>query len=236
MSSKLRENLPVKGKYSPETLKIFDKHRAEWRKSVERTKAVYGKRAFIANGEAANCDGATKMLVMMMEQGEDVAQLLMKYDLSTCQATISRSVDVFTAFYVPEDVGWLKVEANGNLLGTFYGDYHELELDQILRESWTLPRSENESYLEYILWVSRQGKIGFVHNQEETIEIDGIVYKRLIFLQPVLPICQCCYAQILITTSNPCTVYLEGSIVDHKFRNDLIRNDMLGWVEDTKDD
>ena len=214
MSCKLREDLPHRGaNWSRDDIALFNEHRAKYKEGVQLAKSFYGDRAFIAGEESATVEGCMKLLTMMMNQGDSIAQLLMKCDTKDNKIALTRSYDVITAFYVPEDIKWLKVDSNGSILGEFHGKYIEVDLDEVLRQSWTVPSSEDSSHLEYILWVSRQGKIGFVHNQEEIIDIDGVRYNRLIFMQPMIPVAQCLFVNMTITTSGPCTVNCRRNLI-----------------------
>lgn len=237
MSSKLREDLPYsKKEWGDRAVEIFNQWRDDYKQGVKVAKKFYGDRAFIADGESLNHNSTTKLLMMMVEQGAKIAQLLVKSTTNTANIIkLTRAYDVITAFYVPEDVEWLKVISNGLTIGWFHGRYRELDLEDLLEQSWSMPESADESFLEYILWVSRQGKIGFVHNQEEDIEIDGVNYRRLIFMQPMLPIVQCAFTEVTIETSGPCTVYLEVSTCEGELRANLGHKPMTGWVEDLDD-
>ena len=233
MMNKIREDLPYDNKkWSPQAMKIFNNNREDYKKTVAIAKSLYSNRAFIVDDKSATIDGVARLHAMMYIQGTESAQLLMKCTTDNeNKIKLKREIDVITAFYVPENIKWLKVIANGSCIGEFNGSPNEPELEEILRQSWLVPGSE-DSHLEYILWLSQQGKIGFVHNQEKTIEIDGVNYNRLIFIQPMLPICMCMFAHIDIYTSDPCNVYLEVSICSD-LRGKMMRSDqMVGWVED----
>ena len=184
MMNKIREDLPYDNKkWSPQAMKIFNNNREDYKKTVAIAKSLYSNRAFIVDDKSATIDGVARLHAMMYIQGTESAQLLMKCTTDNeNKIKLKREIDVITAFYVPENIKWLKVIANGSCIGEFNGSPNEPELEEILRQSWLVPGSE-DSHLEYILWLSQQGKIGFVHNQEKTIEIDGVNYNRLIFIQ-----------------------------------------------------
>jgi hypothetical protein len=191
MASKLREDLPSRPDrtYDKETIKIFNDRRKEYRENVKLAKSFYGSVAAIVDEDSERIEGTSKMFMMMIKTGKN-AQLLVKFSpIEECgkyRINLVKSMDVITAFYIPEDLEWMKFTANEMTIGTFCGEPVEIDLERILADSLTVPEV-NDHFLEIILWRSRQGKYGIAHSQEKELIIDGITYKRVIFIQPMFP-------------------------------------------------
>ena len=235
MDSKLREDLPTHctKRWDKDDIKTFNLVRDGYKGTVKQAKTYYGDRAFIANGEAATYDGFTRLLVMLAEQGAKVSQLLAEVKANDKgDIKFTRAYDVVTAVYVPEDLQSLHIIRNGGKIAEYTsGNSVTHDLDQILAESWTVPESEDESALEYILWVSRQGKIGFIHNQEETINLGGQTFKRLIVVQPYLPMAAILYSDAWLRTEPGVTLYLEVNCAANTARIELCKNEHILWTD-----
>lgn len=238
MSSKLLEELPVT-EHEPR----IKKYRESYRKNAAMVKSLYGDRAFIAEDDhhgrqdgAGDFKGSMKAIMMLVLSKKKISQMLVKLKLDNSYvAVIRREYDLISAFYVPEDIKYVKLVCSGYVLGKYRGRFRDRSLEEIVTEAHTLPATHELTNLEYILWMSRQGKIGFTHNQEEFINIDGKVYRRLIFVQPVLPVCQCMYSKVEIISSDNRPIYAECLMCSQEIRRHYIENQTISWLEDEKD-
>lgn len=230
----LRKDLPktINNKWSKRDLDIFDNHRKAYKKTVKIAESCYGDRAFIASENSVQYHDCTKLLVMLTESGAKAAQLLLKVDI-TDGRHLSRAYDVITAFYIPQDVD-ITIRNNGMILGKFYGDSDEKDLETILQESRSIPTNESDNFLEHILFMARQGKIGFIHNQDKVITIDGIEYHRRICVQPFIPMAALPYANLYIESSQPSTVYLEINCLHTYTRSSFMRDSLICYIEQEK--
>jgi hypothetical protein len=239
MASTLRENLPSRPNriYDREAIQTFDENRREYRENVKMTKSLYGSMAAIVDEDSEQIEGVCKMFIMMTKTGKN-AQLLIKYspkeEGDEYRIKLNKNVDVITAFYIPKDLEWMKFYSGGALIGTFCGEPVEIDLERILAESHTIPEV-NDHFIEIILWKSRQGKIGVSHSQEKELVIDGVTYKRVIFVQPMFPITSTVFHEIYILLSDKRDIYLETGITQSDLRAKLLNESMLAWCEDKSD-
>ncbi len=245
MASKLREDLPSKPSrlYNHSVIKIFDQHRKEYLEGVARTKKLYGGTAMIVDDKAekaiesmaaniADPDSITNALLRLISSKSAMVQQLVKVTPKNGKASLSRNVDVITAFYVPDDLKWMEVEGGGVLLGRYTGKYSEIDVEEILRQSHEIPE-QDDTFLEYILWRHRKGKRGRAHSQAEEITIDGQVYKRAIYMHPLLPLIQCQFHEIKVFLSEvDRPFYIEGNLLDTDERNYWATHQFLSWIED----
>jgi hypothetical protein len=142
-----------------------------------------------------------------------------------------RDNDFITAFYIPRDLKWFELFGNGQSFGVFNGNHHEIDIELLLQQSFTIPQSD-PNYLEYILWRHRNGKRGRGHSQESEITIDGQVYKRVMFVQPFLNMVSCPFTNIEAKLSEDRPFYIETSIADTATRDLLCEDPGVYWVED----
>nr|QBK85790.1 MAG: hypothetical protein LCMAC101_03850 [Marseillevirus LCMAC101] len=239
MASKLREDLPSRPdrRYDRETIKIFNEHRKEYRENVKLAKSLYGSIAAIIDEDCDQYEGETKMFIMMVKSGKN-GQMLIKHSPKEKNGEyfirLNRKADIITAFYIPKDLEWMKFTTNQMTIGTFCGEPIEIDLETILAESLTVP-DVNDHFLEIILWKSRQGKYGVAHSQEEELTIDGVTYKRVIFIQPMFPLTSTPFCDHYIYLSDKRDIYIETGMALTELRNELCNSHMLAWCEDKTD-
>lgn len=236
MASKLREDLPTKPdrRYTREMIKIFNENRKDYHNEVEKAKKMYGNIAMIVDEDCDTFSGSIKGFMMMAKNQGKHAQLLLKKSPSSMKGDLhaimlTRNIDVITAFYIPEDIEYFSIDFNGLRL-TYTGTPIEIDLEVLLKESLSLPLIPDENFWEVILWKSRQEKYGMAHTQEPIMEIDGIIYKRVIFIQPYFPISCVPFNDATLLLSEKRDIFIEGNLLQNETRCN-IEGLKVGWVE-----
>ena len=128
------------------------------------------------------------------------------------QIRVTGEIDCITAFYIPEDLEYFSFRVNKYELEVYRGDPVEVDLEMLLRESLNVPLIPQESFWEVVLWKSRQEKYGMAHTQEPVIEIDGIKYKRVIFIQPYFPVSCSPFSDTIILINEKRDIYILKEI------------------------
>lgn len=123
---------------------------------------------------------------------------------------LSRSFNIITALYVPEDCNNICLYINDMKMAEYKSDYKQAEpdIEVILQESKVIPPSKDD--IEYILWLSKKGRTGYIHSQEEKITINGQIYKRVILLQPAIPLCSMYWCDNYIIVPDSRDIYVES--------------------------
>jgi len=257
MSSKLREDLPTKAndRFSDSFIKMCNNYRADYKKIVKITKELYTDRAVIVNNlESYNnknntLNGGNAMKVFgggmcnlllggLIDNNTASSQVLLKKELKQEEPFILiRSYDFITAFYVPKDLKWLKFWGGGIVLGQYWGRIRDdIDLEEILDQSKKVPDWQDKEFLEYILWLSKQGKVGMIHRQEEEIEIDGVTHVRLIFIQPLIPNVAITYHELKVEISEDRAIYIEMNYAANEYRTTIRNQKYIPiWIENESD-
>ncbi len=235
---KLLEDLPttVSDKYSSHFISLCNKHRAKYKQEVAFLKEVYADLAVMVNNKTMYnnmdyslniydrmpfCDRYKNFMYAYLHE-DRTCQKLVRADIKKdTPFMLSCEYSMITAFYLPkEHSGWIGLFMLGNvLIGQYHGyQTHEIDLDDVLCQSKTVPSwddGDNE-FLEYILFLSRQGRIGVIHRRQEEIEIDGSRYVRILFVQPFLPLDLTTHLyNFFLKSDNDVTIYLEANNVDY---------------------
>lgn len=152
---------------------------------------------------------------------------------------------LISAFYVPEDLEWFEVQQRIRKLKdgedpfnpdakaeVFYitlakydskisPDSASANTEEILAKTREVPDQLDESILEDVL--SKSKKINIVPDGcgEETMEIDGIKYKRAILFHPVLPIEKLPYTEICWKSSDYRPIYMEEILLLEKEKEEI---------------
>lgn len=215
------------------------KEYTEWetfyQKSVDMAKTFLGDRAFMLDEESRD-RGYMALFIMMIKQEKKTGQLLIRHTTDdTGKFRISRTVDIITAFYIPENIQWVKLMADFNNItcSEWINDEKpdEKELEEVLEESRTVPETFD---LERLLEFSRQGNVGFIYNGEDTISIDGVRHYRVVLVHPFIPLHWLSYDNLILEMNTHCTFYIESVMVDSKIISDISRQELLLWSDMTK--
>lgn len=240
---KLREDLPMDITYdsygntvwSRKDIGIFNKYRKKYKQCVEYAKLYYGKhRCFMVDDPCSIYPDINMQMVasMLIEKKEHI-QALIKTETKNVKDRniifLQRAYDVVSAIYVPDHIRTMKVRFNGFEL-KFSLNPISRSLVDILEESRNLDFLNIVDDLEHILSLSNNVK-GVIHSQEEEIEIDGIKYNRVIPVQPFLPLVMLAFTDTVFEFSEPCSVYFENCIINNELRNKLLRENLVGWIE-----
>ncbi len=250
--SKILEDLPyvANDRYSHQLIDQCNKHRAKYKEAVKLAHSLYVDKVVMINGtdiynsETSTCNshevlgaynGDTKLLFAAVLE-KTSSQQLIRVDLQKDQRfVINRRYDVITAIYCPKEMAGTVCmsysDHDAHIIGTYRG-YRALEpdLEDILAISKTVPDWVDREFLNYILWLSNQGRIGIIHRQEQEIEIDGTTYVRVLFTQPFLPLVGFPYFEFRLKSSNDITIYLEANFADHHMRRKLSQCDVI-WLD-----
>jgi hypothetical protein len=137
--------------------------------------------------------------VQNLEQSNKKSQpILEKYILEKITPIERKANDFVTAFYIPENLTYLKLLANDLVIYTYENKYIDIPIEDILHEHKFLPLQHDVTRLENILWECNQYDAKKMHNQQDEIIVDGITYKRIIPIQPCLPLSELLYQIIKI--------------------------------------
>ena len=229
IKSKFRMDLPPESR--------FDKFRQDYRNVAQFAQIMQEmSTTLIVNcrTESGTFDNVTNMksVTGMAATNGTNLQLLQKVNCNR-KHLLCRNCDYLTAFYFPSDLPWVKLNIGGQTTGFYTGSSTGKPLDEILAEARVLPeQSEN---LELLLELSRQGKIGFVHKQEEQIHLDGIIYDRYILLHPFIPLIGLHYHEVQIECSAPCSFYIEVNNLEGPNRHALASTESLFLYADRQE-
>lgn len=223
----------------------FDKYRQEYRDLALAAKEIQKRTTTLIVTE--NTEGGNSILTMLEnhKQSKGILSLIATgrilqelceysttYDQGSSQGAsyiIPRRGDMLNAFYFPSDLSWVKLNVNGITNGFYQGSTQGKSLDQILAEARQIP--EQVDNLELLLELSRKGKIGFIHKQEDQIVISGVTYDRYILIQPFIPLISLTYSCIKIISSEPCKFYVESNYLDVS-RSVMASSDFILYAED----
>lgn len=205
-------NLPsVPGSiYSKEDIKLFDKYRDDYRKfcdSVQETvddifsdniymikQQLWWKTRHFGPGEWSCCADCNCYNIIRKEKNNDlVINLEPQYPGELI--SLSPINAIITAFYIPEDLQWFKIFNNGRLIGHYNRDNItpvNNDLETILMEANDFSFLENcsqESLPEKLLLKNKiQNKTLDFNYGDETIDISGVIHKRIMLIHPGIPL------------------------------------------------
>lgn len=249
-------------RYSPEDIKLFDEHRKKYKEEVNYAKKLYSSVVSIVDVDSEEYEKSTVFVKNFVEKYEALGNLSEEFDSYASinnnyilnkenkpsrilekytpkelghpihVINLRRTVDFITAFYFPEDLEWAQLSSNEEFLGFFRGEPVEVELEYLLSNSLSVPES-NGYFLEVLLWRSNHGENTISHSQEEKIEIDGMIYKRVIFIQPFLPMVAIPFSCLKLHLNDSRDIYIEGSVLsslEERERN-AVKKYIL-WYED----
>lgn len=196
--------------------------------SVEFAKKFYGDRAFRVDHEKFY-RGAGRLTMLHFMQKKSIGQQLVKYVINdTCALKIPSSFDVITAFYIPEDVK-ISLKANDDTIAEFFQEYPIQDLQDVLDESWTIPK---EISLEQLLEISNIGNTGFIYNQDPEITIGGCKYIRTLLLHPFIPYSSAMlWVSLELQASEPCDVYIEMNMLHAELRRMIEKTPWMLWSD-----
>lgn len=139
-----------------------------------------------------------------------------------------RNYDFISAFYIPEDMEWINIEiynTDDDLINELAPEidltYHPLYNNHIEELETILDRSKDFSFIDNFKnnleeELKINGKINISPDGcgEETIEVEGIKYKRIVLFHPVLPLTKMVQSEIRCRTSDRKDVFIE--VISHK--------------------
>ncbi len=225
------EDLPyvANDKYSQYMIDRCNEHRNSYKKEVEFAKSIYSNMSVMVTGSTMynNKDQTLNRHVNMERYKDESSNLIcaMVYEKTKACQKLTRidmrhgiyhklysEYEIISAFYLPKDhYGWIRLYESGEIISQHNGSsIHTTDLEEVLHQSHTLPSWNDSEFLEYVLWLSRQGSTGVIHRQAEEIEIDGVFYVRVLFVQPFLPIgMRGCTTTYFLKSEYSLTIYLE---------------------------
>lgn len=227
----LREDLPTQPDYMYDLNDIlcFDEYRAEYKNTVSIAKKLFKDRITVLTKSDCKYESQgreyslfdiltssnpeLKLMYASLVLGKNLQVMYHHWTQHPSTSGDGYYTDIkqigkfLTAFYIPYDINWFKLQIGGNIVGFYNNTDIPRNLEEILREAITIPAQNNT--LENILMMSREGKIVLIHNMEETIVVNGIAYKRFVCVQPFLSVVK--YQQIRLILSEFCGFFVEWS-------------------------
>ncbi len=207
---KIIEDLPyvANDKYSQYMIDRCNEHRNSYKKEVAYAKSIYSDMSVRVtdktgyNKKDNTYYGYTK-----------ARQLIVRADIKhNRRFTMIPEYSIISAFYLPAFYsGWIRLFTSVDLISEYNGQQiQETDLEEVLRQSQSVPSWNDREFLEHILWLSRQGLTGVIHRQAEEIEIDGLSYVRVLLVHPFLPIgMRGCTDTYWLESEYDVTIYLE---------------------------
>ena len=134
---------------------------------------------------------------------------------------ISRSYDLLTALYVPETLPYLEL-----IKEIYYKPFHfrrwgywrnnnlEVELETVLANSLELPADDLEQNLQRAQYPEEI----FSARHQKQITIGGVRYRRIVVVQPALPMVALAYVKVYFRTLVPVALYYETVLLPNNER------------------
>ena len=242
MNGKHRMDLPSESKYNPyRTDYRMLARAAQYMQGNTLSMMVYGDAVGAGTGSSTgSLTGSSTGLAGLLQEIDDspsgaTLQLLRKYSIKPLPGTdmaIGQYEDYITGIYIPSDIHWVKLIIGGLPMGIYFGGAGSSgkSLEDILDESRVIPRQRDN--LELILEMSRLGQIGFVHKQENRIDINGVSYNRIVPLQPFIPIAALQYHEVCLQVSESCDCYVESNLLPGmRMRQAMVDKQLILYAE-----
>lgn len=163
-----------------------------------------------------------------------------------CKYKFSRSRDLITAVYVPIDIDHVKLRVRSNSNGSDERAYNpaysiigneftldaqlvadDKPLDILLQECKLTPDMSRASSIESILDASRglpTSDESYIHTEgAEVITINGLQYRRVVLIEPYIPLCTAAYTSFEILFDRNLLFYAEIITLEDNIRDLITR-------------
>jgi len=196
----------------------FDKYRDEYKKSVDeasryltKSKIVFHESVYNYNKECIAQKAIINLLKQPIYDRDTHSIYLERCTTANKKMTLRCSSDILSAIYFPSFITNIKIHINTSILNIKLCENNdELSLEEILNEAQNLPDSMNMTELECILKMMREGNKHYIHQQLNTLNLNGVEYKRYNIIQPYIPRVSIALTSIILELDVDCDIYLEN--------------------------